>query len=273
MKTLFRGYRHRGITLVEIMVAVGILAVLFALTMKTVTWSVGQSYKLRCLTNLRQINVGAIAYSADNKTYLPLAKTNKDAASLSEDDDLDPDTKASFSDTLMPYMLGEIKYKSDGWRVENVYYEKFKLFECPSATRGGINPDNGKKRQPRSRNGQILDYGMNNYGHGKIDWKKEKEDYLPSLCYPQISRGLFHPKASLVANASAVYMADAEYDESPEDSGGVSRGKDEWPLRYSMEQDTRIRHLGGYNTVSLDGATYWRNAEEFAWQYWVIKRR
>jgi hypothetical protein len=105
-----------------------------------------------------------------------------------------------------------------------------------------------------------MDYGINNYGYGA---GVRKKDYLPNLSRRRISS---------VQNQSVIYLADAEYDSSPEDIGGISRGKNEWPMRWSFERSAYIRHDGNHNAASLDGSV--RGYE--GWiphnEKWFIKR-
>jgi len=80
-----RHRRRAGFTLVELLVVIGIIAVLISLLLPALSRSQAQATAVKCMANLRQIGVGLVAYATDNKGYLvpsyhlptaPFATTN-----------------------------------------------------------------------------------------------------------------------------------------------------------------------------------------------------
>jgi prepilin-type N-terminal cleavage/methylation domain-containing protein/prepilin-type processing-associated H-X9-DG protein len=72
-----RGRRHpgrppgrRAFTLVELLVVIGIIAVLVAILLPVLSRSRAQANALKCLSNLRQIGIGLVAYNTANKGYI-----------------------------------------------------------------------------------------------------------------------------------------------------------------------------------------------------------
>jgi prepilin-type N-terminal cleavage/methylation domain-containing protein/prepilin-type processing-associated H-X9-DG protein len=65
--------RNRGFTLVELMVVVGIIAMLLAILLPSLNRARGQAMQVACLSNLRQIAIGFILYCNDNGGWLPHA--------------------------------------------------------------------------------------------------------------------------------------------------------------------------------------------------------
>jgi prepilin-type N-terminal cleavage/methylation domain-containing protein/prepilin-type processing-associated H-X9-DG protein len=74
----------KGFTLVELLVVVGVIAILIALLMPALTRAREQANRVKCASNMRQIMLGAIMYSHDNKKGVYIWRYP------STDDDLSP---------------------------------------------------------------------------------------------------------------------------------------------------------------------------------------
>lgn len=70
-------HRRRGFTLVELLVVVGIIAVLAALLMPVFARARRQARTVQCLSNLRQIGMAFAAYVAENKGAPPPATVSR----------------------------------------------------------------------------------------------------------------------------------------------------------------------------------------------------
>jgi prepilin-type N-terminal cleavage/methylation domain-containing protein/prepilin-type processing-associated H-X9-DG protein len=66
-----RSGSHSGFTLVELLVVIGIIAVLIALLLPALGRAREHAQSVSCMSNLRQINLALLQYANDNKLTLP----------------------------------------------------------------------------------------------------------------------------------------------------------------------------------------------------------
>src|SRR5690348_12448108 len=137
---------RRAFTLVELLVVIGIIALLIAILLPALNKAREQGNWAACMSNLKQIGTGLLMYSNENRGYLPRPASN--GMGQYYDDIIiwrEPPTPplTSPDDSVLATIL-------------NVKGEKFKtLFRCPS--------DNALDRRSPVGPGYHYSYTMNDY--------------------------------------------------------------------------------------------------------------
>jgi len=122
----------RGLTLAELMVVIGVLAVLLSILLPIVGRVREKGRELQCMSNLRQLHVGFMAFAADHNRRLP--------GSIA--DELDPD--AEHHDWLMSDEHDLTTAPEGGTIYKYIHHPE--VYRCPS-TEDAV-PKPGAKRGP-----------------------------------------------------------------------------------------------------------------------------
>ena len=120
-----RSHNYRGFTLVELLVVIGIIALLISILLPALSKAKEASRVAKCLSNLRQLGMASASYTAENKGYLVPADVF-DPALASE-----PNGRV-WSDTWVTILVG-LKYLQYPPNVDPVKPPSDdNVFHCPS---------------------------------------------------------------------------------------------------------------------------------------------
>jgi len=131
--------RKRAFTLVELLVVIGIIALLIAILMPTLSRAREQARQVKCASNIRQILYSISMYANDNKGKLPIPGQRLYAPFLKDPYDNHGDLPGSDYEAIVitgDFSTGHIDYDWDHgalWPyVDGSALGRQQLFNCPS---------------------------------------------------------------------------------------------------------------------------------------------
>ena len=126
--------RNRGFTLVELLVVIGIIALLVGILLPALNRAREQARQVKCAANLHSIGEGFAAYLAENRQTYP--QSSYYVGTRLTGDTQSPDTPAN------GYLHWSALIYRSNWGDASLYRSAsgWEMFQCPSINNGGLPP-------------------------------------------------------------------------------------------------------------------------------------
>jgi prepilin-type N-terminal cleavage/methylation domain-containing protein/prepilin-type processing-associated H-X9-DG protein len=140
-------HQRHAFTLVELLVVIGIIALLISILLPSLAKARQQALSVKCASNLRQIGQAALLYSNENRGYLPQAISNTGTTGSA------PSTN-TWQEKLAPFIAKTLGSAGSGNTIEDWRQDVGAVINCPVRRERGetVNPAFG-----------ITSYGLNCY--------------------------------------------------------------------------------------------------------------
>jgi prepilin-type N-terminal cleavage/methylation domain-containing protein/prepilin-type processing-associated H-X9-DG protein len=257
--------RQAGFTLVEVLVAIGIVALLVSVLIPVTSNAIRHAQQATCLSNLREIGTALMVYVSDNEEYFPRASMTAHMGPPAE-----PFKVAPWGEALAPYILptAGAGFTAASPNAAFVFGQLFRgVYRCPSDT---VHIDDSWVYNANTLYDGHWSYGKNvifEYNSTGGTWGAPPSWYATSAC-PCARWGNFSRLTNLHNSSATILFGEID----PEITGGMGDHfmVDQFdpdvsnpanfinpPNPYGPVTVAYTRHGAGSNYIYCDGHAGW----------------
>ena len=247
-----RPKRSKGFTLVELLVVIGIIALLIGILLPALNRAREQARQIKCAANLHSIGEGFAAYLAESRQTYP--QSSYYVGTRGATDSHTPDTPVN------GYLHWSALVYRGSWGDPNAYRSTsgWDMFQCPSINNGGLPPAN---TYPANWDPEQTG---NEAGSGVIDFQAPRLAYTvnEAICgrgkfvrgFQGAQRVYQFVRAGQVRNSAGVILA-TEFNENWQVVAGSSRNDGNSEVPQAHRPVSGFKGIGGELDLYLISAT------------------
>jgi len=224
--------KARGFTLVELLVVIGIIALLISILLPSLANARRSANSVKCLSNLRQIGVAVQMYAGDYKGAIPVVRSDEGS----------PLKSKWWMDLLAPYAtrLSSATYTGGSQASDNQEFQNSVLFGCT-------------EYDPRTDVSASLTNAYPGYAFAIHVWFKAGQDNAMTAAHKKLTNsnyptypGQFYKLSSITSPTERMMIADSNLwmiDARQKTSGGVE-GLPGQPVDWKAKSATMTGQAG-----------------------------
>lgn len=228
-----------GFTLVELLVVIGIIALLISILLPALNKAREEANEVACASNLRQIGQALYMYSGDNQGSLPYGFWNGVFDPLDGKADANGSGETFWSILIMPYLSktnGTGFGAGGGYTMQDVNNQIRRVLKCPEVAQDGVSGLNTDTITQYECHPRIFAWMQGGSSGADAGWNEQTVDPVSGRYYvPYI---LSHIKRS--TDIALIWDCSLVYEQATPTPSTTPQSEDGWNVPMTVPVSSRI---------------------------------